>query len=122
MVREKHHMDRHKFATVVKTAVRQLPASFRAALLNIAITIDDRLGTARRSNRSLMGLYEGVPLPERSHDYAGLPPDKITLFRANIEAVCGSEMEMVEEIRKTLLHEIGHYFGLTERKLRALGY
>lgn len=114
-------VDRARFEAVVAEAVAGLPQKFREGLHNIAIVIDDRPPKAR-ARSLLLGCYEGTPLPQRTHEFAGAPPDRITLFQANIEALCRDEAEMIEEIRKTLLHEIGHYFGLTERKLRKLGY
>lgn len=117
-------MDRARFETVVAQAIDALPGEFRDGLKNIAVTIEElpARGYIGRSKGLLLGLYQGVPLPERTHDYAGMPPDKITLYKTNIEAVCTSEEEMEMEIRRTLLHEVGHYFGLGERELRKLGY
>ena len=70
----------------------------------------------------LMGLYEGVPLPERTSTYGGVLPDRITLFQDNIEAACETPEEMQEEIRTTVLHEIAHHFGLDDERLDELGY
>ena len=70
----------------------------------------------------LLGLYQGVPLDKRGHYYAGVLPDKITLYQKNIETVCRNEKDMILEIQKTLLHELGHYFGISEKRLRELGY
>lgn len=115
-------MDRKKFEEIIEKAVELLPDEFKAGLENIDITIED-LPSFKTSKRSLLlGLYQGVPLDERTHEYAGILPDKITLYRKNIEAVCATEDEMIEEIKVTLLHEIGHYFGMTEKRLRELGY
>lgn len=72
----------------------------------------------------LLGLYQGVPLPKRDPQfYSGVLPDKITLFRKSIEDYCGGdEREVENQIRRTFLHEIGHYFGLEDGKLKRLGY
>lgn len=117
-------MTRARFEKVVRSAIERLPKRFLDALNNIAIVIEDRPGprNKRCGRKLLLGLYEGVPLNERAHDYLPEAPDRITIFQKNIEKVCSSEKEMTVEIRKTVLHEIGHYFGLTEQQLKRLGY
>lgn len=117
-------MERERFETVVAQAIAALPGQFRDAIKNIAIVIEGRPPRTRRGKQdeSLLGLYEGVPLTERTHEYAGAVPDKITLFQKNLESMCATEDEMMEEIYRTFLHEIGHYFGLTEGQLEELGY
>lgn len=116
-------MERKQFEAVIARAIAELPQQFQDGLKNIAVLVADRPSRQRRGAKTLLlGLYEGVPLPERTHDDAGRMPDTITLFQENLEAICHSEDELVAEIQKTLLHEIGHFFGLTERQLHALGY
>ncbi|MBI4238589.1 MAG: metallopeptidase family protein [Deltaproteobacteria bacterium] len=107
-----------EFEAVVTAAVAELPPPIRAALQNIAIVIEDR----SCDDADLLGLYEGTPLPERTSTDLPDMPDKITLFRRNLEAMCSSVADLRAEIRTTLFHEIGHYFGLTEEQLAALGY
>ncbi len=103
--------------------MEQLPEEFARNLDNIDITIEDvPVGQRAGSRMILLGLYQGVPLEKRSHYYAGALPDKITLFQKNIEEVCKTKDEMIEQIKKTLLHEIGHYFGMSDKRLRELGY
>ena len=103
--------------------MEQLPEEFARKLENIDVTIEDVPARQKAGSRMiLLGLYQGVPLEKRSHYYAGVLPDKITLFQKNIEAVCRSRDEMIEQIKKTLLHEIGHYFGISDKRLRELGY
>jgi predicted Zn-dependent protease with MMP-like domain len=70
----------------------------------------------------LLGLYRGVPLPERSVNQVVEMPARIILFKANIERACRGRSEMIEQIRITLLHEIGHHFGFDEEDLEELGY
>ena len=70
----------------------------------------------------LLGLYHGTPLTERSVEFAGALPDRITIYQRNIERICRSRREIVEEIRTTVLHEIGHHFGLDEDDLFDVGY
>jgi len=115
-------MDNKKFEEIIEKAILQLPVEFKDGLENIEITIEDLPNFKQPKRTILLGLYQGVPLDERSHYYAGILPDKITLYRKNIEAVCSTEDEMIEQIRTTLLHEIGHYFGISDKKLRELGY
>lgn len=116
-------MHREEFEKVVEEALEQLPDEFTRNLDNIDIAIED-LPSGQRANSKmiLLGLYQGVPLEKRSHYYAGVLPDKITLFQRNIEAVCKTRDEMIEQIKRTLLHEIGHYFGISDKRLRELGY
>lgn len=116
-------VDRERFEAVVAEVIADLPPRFRDGLHNIAIVIDDRpRGGHRKRSSLLLGLYEGTPLPERRQDDPAPMPDKITLFQTSLESICRTEAALKEEIRKTLLHEIGHYFGLTEAQLEALGY
>ena len=113
------------FAEWVKEAVELLPRRFRDALQNIAIDIEDipARGTLRRTRGPrrglLLGLYTGVPLTDRSGYYGayGEIPDKIILYKRNIERVASTHEEVREEVALTLLHEVGHYFGMTEAQL-----
>jgi len=121
-------MTEKKFRQLAADALDALPEAFRRAMENIAIVVEDwpdpqtmrdmRLG----SKHDLLGLYQGVPLPEREHGEAVRTPDVITLYRGAIESACRSDAEVRREIAKTLLHEIGHYFGLDEDRLADLGY
>ena len=70
----------------------------------------------------MLGLYTGRPLTRRSVEDSGVMPDSILIFQYNIELVCNSRAELVDEVRKTVLHEIGHHFGMNEDDLDALGY
>jgi len=115
-------MNEKQFEDIIEKAIRQLPDEFRNGLDNIEVTIEDIPDFKVPKNTILLGLYQGVPLDERTHYYAGILPDKITLYRKNIEAVCGTEEEMIEQIKTTLLHEIGHYFGINDKRLREMGY
>ena len=101
----------------VRKALDSLPAEFAAALRNIAVVVDDE----NADDPDLFGLYEGVPLPERG-DEAGALPDTITIYRRPLEDEFPNPQELQHEIRITVLHEIGHYFGLDEERLAELGY
>jgi len=72
--------------------------------------------------RGLLGLYQGIPLTNRTTNYAGVLPDRITIYRLAICAICDSETEVVEQVRRTVIHEVGHYFGIDDERLRELGW
>jgi len=101
----------------VKAALDSLPPHLAAALDNVAIVIEDE----HPDDPDLFGLYEGIPLPERG-DMAGALPDRITIFRLPLEDEFADPQELEREIRVTVLHELGHYFGLDEDRLAELGY
>lgn len=101
----------------VKAALDSLPADIASALDNIVLLIEDE----HPGDPDLFGLYEGIPLPERG-DMAGELPDRITIFRIPLEEEFPDPTDLEREIRITVLHEIGHYFGLDEDRLTQLGY
>ncbi len=130
-------MDVKRFRRLVAGAIDSLPDEFREALDNIEVVVEDwptdeeldyfeeREGLEEgEGDMLLLGLYQGIPKGHRDPQfYSGVLPDRITLFRGSIEEFCGGiEKEMEEQIRKTFLHEIGHYFGLEDARLRELGY
>ncbi len=116
-------MEKRDFEMVVLKALHSLPAEFQDNLENVAVVVEDwatpgQLVQARLKYRlSLLGLYEGIPLTERGRGYSLVSPDKITLFQKPIEARCRSDVEIEQEIRRVLRHEVGHYFGLSESQL-----
>ena len=75
-----------------------------------------------RRQRHLLGLYEGVPLTERTHTYSAVLPDRITIYRHAICAICHSEQQVVDEVRRTVIHEVGHHFGIDDARLHELGW
>jgi predicted Zn-dependent protease with MMP-like domain len=119
---------RRAFEEELRRALEALPSRFRGALRNVAVVVEewppdwllDELGVP--DDDTIYGFYHGVPLPERSvSDPYGLP-DKISLYRGPLEEDFPDGEELRHEIRVTLLHEIGHYFGMTEEELARLGY
>lgn len=117
-------MDRERFQELVEQAVADLPEFFREKMQNIAIVVEDhppREVASQYPGQLLLGLYRGVPLPDRSvwsfHPY----PDVISIYQRNIERVCRTDAEIVRQVRETVMHEIGHYFGMDEERLRELG-
>jgi predicted Zn-dependent protease with MMP-like domain len=101
----------------VRAALDELPPHLAAALTNVAVVVEDE----NAEDPDLLGLYHGVPLPERG-DMAGLPPDTISIYRIPLEESFADPAELREEIRITVLHELAHYFGLGEDRLAELGY
>ena len=125
-------MDAVQFERLVRQAYADLPESVLAALRNLDILVEDIPGPEAEGSLdrdahdhhhgdAILGLYVGIPLVER---YGGDPimPDCIYIYRRPILAMCNAHDEVVREIRTTLLHEIGHYLGLSEPDLDRLGY
>lgn len=122
-------MDREKFEQLVQKAYEEIPEVFKERMENIEVIVEDfptpedleRLGI--RSGRSLLGLYRGTPLPHRSVWQGVRLPDTIVLFQRNIEGTCRYEEEVEEKVKEVLVHEIGHYFGLSDEEIYELmGY
>src|SRR5437867_13378901 len=111
-------MERTKFEALVAQALDNLPKTFREKLTNVAIIVED-LPEEAKSEGLLLGLFHGIPRTEKSV-FLSTPPDRIFLYQRNIEALCVSEAEVRRQIRATLLHEVGHRFGLSEDELRGL--
>ncbi len=122
----RHRVTRERFETLVEEALGRIPVKFRRQMRNLAIVVEDaptsallrEMGLGRED--SLLGLYQGVPLPSRSADYGNALPDRITLFQRSIEEASADDSEAVAQIAETLIHEIGHYFGLSEREIEAI--
>ena len=101
----------------VRAALDELPPHIAAALENVAVVVEDE----NPDDPDLLGLYHGVPLPERG-DMAGGLPDKISIYRLPLEESFPDADELRDEIRITVLHELAHYFGLDEARIADLGY
>ena len=101
----------------VRAALDELPPHIAEALQNVAVVVEDE----NSEDPDLLGLYHGVPLPERG-DMAGALPDRISIYRIPLEESFPDPDELRSEIRITVLHELGHYFGLGEDRLAELGY
>ena len=117
-----------EFEKIVEEALNELPEELSQKIENIDILVEDRptpeiQKQMKVSKDGLLGLYSGVPFNHRSPtSYANVLPDRIYLFKKNLEAICHSSEELKEQIQRTILHEIGHYFGLSDKRLRELGY
>lgn len=109
---------RERFEQLVAEALDSLPPQLGSAMENVAVLVDDR---AR--GRSLFGLYEGIPLTKRGpQSYSGVMPDRITLYQETICSVCSSEVEVIAQVRKTVIHEVAHHFGISDPRLEELGW
>jgi predicted Zn-dependent protease with MMP-like domain len=109
-------MERDRFAELVREALDDLPTVFRKKMQNVEVVVEEE----PIEQESLLGLYQGVPFKHRGIWYGNVLPDKITLFKRNIERVSHTEDEVKEWVRRVLIHEIGHYFGFSEGDLRRL--
>jgi predicted Zn-dependent protease with MMP-like domain len=119
-------LNNEEFGEVVAEAIESLPEEFKAKLDNVEVVVEDNpppeFGRRLPRGRILLGLYQGVPQKRRTTHYGLVLPDKISLYKKNIESICRTREEAYRQIRKTLLHEIGHHFSLTDNDLRDLGW
>lgn len=106
-----------RFEAMVAEALDGLPAELGRLMSNVAVTVQHEPGP-----RGLLGLYRGIPLPQRTTSYAGVLPDQITIYRLAICAMCRTEADAVEQVRRTVIHEVGHHFGIGDERLRELGW
>jgi predicted Zn-dependent protease with MMP-like domain len=117
---------RQKFEKLVAEAIELIPARFRREMKNIAVVVEDEPSEELLEEMeieppdSLYGLYQGTPLPERTWGYGNTLPDRVTLFKDVIEEDCESEDDVRDCIAETLIHEVGHYFGLSEEEIEEI--
>ena len=116
-------MTREHFVEVVEAALDSLPEEFRSRIRNVAVLVEDfppnQLPTqAGKPPRLLLGIFHGVPTTKKSIFDLASGPDHVVLYQKNIEAVCSSEDEVRHQICLTVIHELGHYFGLNEDQLK----
>ena len=106
------------FVQAVRDALESLPDDLRSFMSNVELVVEGE----PPPGMPLLGLYQGVPLTRRSSLYAGVPPDKITIYRGPLERLYGADPDRLErEIRRVVLHEIAHHFGISDERLRELG-
>lgn len=121
-------MERAHFRQLVREAVAELPPALLERVHNVAIVIErrptarDRKAAGVGPGRTLLGLYHGIPLTQRGEYYNLVPPDKISIYQEPIEEFCRDDDEVREQVRKTVLHELGHYFGIDDDRLHELGW
>ena len=119
-------MTRQRFETLVLQALDLIPDQFRDETHNVAVVIETTPdletlpGLEIQPRDTLLGLYQGVPLPERDWTYGNTLPDRITLFQEPIEAASADDDDVVITIGETIIHEFGHYFGLSEDEIEAI--
>ena len=119
-------MTRREFEALVERALRRLPRTFKKKLGNVAVVVEDWPDDATLADLgieppdTLYGLYRGVDLTRRDSSYGNVLPDTITIYQGPIEEDCADEEEMAEEIRDTVIHEVGHYFGLDDETMHRL--
>ncbi len=119
---------REEFDALVEEAIESLPRALLERISNVAIVVENAPAAAQLRRQgippgdTLLGLYEGIPLTQRTSHYGNVVPDKITLFQAPIEAAAGYDPNRIrEQVRRTVLHEIAHYFGIDDDRLDELG-
>lgn len=120
-------MERERFIRLVRRALREIPAPFKQHLKNIDIVVKRRpsAGELRDAglapDESMYGFYHGVPMTVRGSDYGMTVPDVIYIYQEPLEEDFADDRELVEEIRTTVLHEVGHFFGIDDERLEELG-
>jgi predicted Zn-dependent protease with MMP-like domain len=120
-------LEREPFIRLVRRALREIPAPFKQHLKNIDIIVKRRPSAAElrdaglAPDESMYGFYHGVPMTERGSDYGMTAPDVIYIYQEPLEEDFSNDRELVEEIRTTVLHEVGHFFGIDDERLEELG-
>ena len=119
-------LTRREFEELVVLALKRLPKFFKKKMKNVGVVVEDRASQdlvsemGLRSSSELLGLYQGVPVDQRGFYYGNVLPDKITLFQLPIESICKTKEEIKEKVKEVVMHEVGHYFGLDDERLREL--
>ena len=106
-----------RFEEMVEAALDGLPERLGRLMSNVAVMVQHEPGPP-----GLLGLYEGIPLTSRTTGYAGVLPDRITIYRLAICAVCQTEYDVIDQVRRTVVHEVGHHFGISDARLTELGW
>jgi predicted Zn-dependent protease with MMP-like domain len=120
-------LSQKEFEDAVVAALKTLPKILKEKMENMDVVVEDRASRSLveemelQSPFDLLGLYQGIPYDRRGFYYGNVLPDKITLFKEPIEALCRSREEIENKVREVVIHEVGHYFGLDDEDLRELG-
>ena len=120
-------MKREDFEKLVVKALEELPKDFKDCLSNVDVVVEDSVPEAYAdsfspsSKRLVLGLYQGVPLSKRTHYYGMVMPDKISIFKNNIEKICKNDDEIIKTVTHTIQHELAHHLGISDDRLRELG-
>jgi predicted Zn-dependent protease with MMP-like domain len=119
-------LTRKEFEEVVVSALKRIPKSLKKKMENIDVVVEDRAlrgllsEMGLQSPFELLGIYQGVPIDRRGFYYGNVLPDKITLFQIPVESMCQTKEEVEEKVKEVVIHEVGHYFGLDDERLREL--
>jgi predicted Zn-dependent protease with MMP-like domain len=119
-------LDRDAFRKLVEEALDSIPRRFKEMIQNVAVLVEDfpspetMRDLGLRSPYQLFGLYHGIPLDKRGSYYGNVPPDVVIIYQLPIERACRTEDEIREQVRDTVVHEVGHFFGMSESELRAV--
>ena len=105
------------FEAMVEDALDGLPSELGTMMRNVAVTVQHAAGPP-----GLLGLYQGVPLTRRTSNYSATMPDRITIYHQSICRICATEQEVIEQVRRTVVHEVGHHFGISDERLHELGW
>jgi predicted Zn-dependent protease with MMP-like domain len=111
-------MDRDRFEELVGEALDEVPPELLALMDNVVVLVEDD----PEGDAELLGLYEGYALTSRGWDYAGVLPDRITIYRNPTLRICDTEDDVVDEVATTVVHEIAHHFGIDDARLHDLGW
>lgn len=123
-----YHVSKQRFGELVEEALRDLPEPFATHMETVRVEVRGRPTRKQlkeaglEEDELLLGLYVGHPLTDRSVEMSGTLPDAIYIFQEDVELVSETERDLVEEVRITVLHEIGHFFGMDEDDLDDIGY
>lgn len=112
-------MTREQFEELVSQALDRIPPELTRLMDNVAVFVEDEPDPG---DPDLLGLYEGTPLTDRGEWYAGVLPDRITIYRGPTLRMCETQEDVVAETEITVVHEIAHHFGIDDERLHALGY
>jgi predicted Zn-dependent protease with MMP-like domain len=119
-------MKREEFERLVEQALRTIPRRFRDAMKNVAVVVEDQPDADLLDELeieppdTLFGLYQGIPLTERRWDHGNTLPDRIVIFQRPIEDACDTDDEVRDTVAETVIHEFGHYFGLSEEEIEEI--
>ncbi len=120
------HLTREAFTRLVEEALTEIPRRFRAAMTNVAVVVEDEpspqvlADLEMEPGESLFGLYQGTPLPERSWTHGNTLPDRISIYQRPIEEAAEDHEDIIVCVAETVIHEFGHYFGLSEEEIEAI--
>lgn len=119
-------MTRERFTELVEEALREIPARFRREMRNVAVVVEHEPSpevledVEAEPGDTLFGLYQGTPLPDRGWSYGNTLPDRISIYQGPIEEACADDEEIRDCIAETVIHEFGHYFGMSEEEIEEI--